>query len=81
MSRYQIPLAPSNRREDMPAGSWRLVMWGDDRSFIISCPKCGLEACANHSIEPNGDVNPSVVCPHDGCDFHEFVTLEGWADA
>lgn len=25
------------------------------------------------------EVNPSVVCG-DPCDFHEFITLEGWSN-
>jgi len=31
-----------------------------------------------HTIRPNGEVSPSLVC--NGCDFHAFITLEGWED-
>lgn len=31
-----------------------------------------------HCIDTDGRVTPSAVCPHAGCQFHEFVTLEGW---
>lgn len=26
----------------------------------------------------DGMVNPSLVCPEDGCDWHVFVRLVGW---
>jgi zona occludens toxin (predicted ATPase) len=31
-----------------------------------------------HDIADDGTVSPSVVCPHDDCDFHEHVVLEDW---
>ena len=33
---------------------------------------------SGHAIADDGTVTPSLVCPEDGCDFHEFVKLEGW---
>ena len=47
----------------------------------VYCPICGkafviLAPFTNHTTNPEGDVQPSVVCPHDGCTFHEFVTLD-----
>lgn len=33
-----------------------------------------------HCIDAEGRVTPSAVCPHAGCQFHEFVVLEGWGD-
>lgn len=51
------------------------------RKAIISCPVCGGASYLDHEIAANGDVTPSVVhAPEDGCSFHEFVTLAGWAD-
>lgn len=45
----------------------------------MSCPKCGRPASLFwHEIAANGDVSPSLVCPHDGCDYHAYVTLDGW---
>ena len=37
---------------------------------------CGLSA---HTIAADGTVSPSLVCPVDGCGWHEVVRLEGWA--
>jgi hypothetical protein len=31
-----------------------------------------------HSVSADGVVTPSVVCLRPGCNFHEFVRLEGW---
>lgn len=31
-----------------------------------------------HSIDPDGTVNPSVVCHVEGCSFHEFVILDSY---
>jgi hypothetical protein len=31
-----------------------------------------------HSIDGDGVVHPSVVCPAPACDFHDFVRLSQW---
>ena len=52
---------------------------------MVKCPACGkiadisLEA-GEHHIFSTGEVQPSLACPRDGCDFHEFVMLAGWPD-
>lgn len=51
-----------------------------DRVFI-RCPKCEHVAGLQHGIEKDGMVSPSLDCPTTDCSFHEFVILEGWADA
>ena len=51
------------------------------RSATVACPDCGqLCSLTGHNIDDNGVVTPSVVCPHDGCSFHDFIQLEGWND-
>lgn len=32
----------------------------------------------NHRIDSDGQVVPSVVCLAPDCDFHEYVSLDGW---
>jgi len=32
----------------------------------------------DHVIDDKGNVSPSVVCPRNGCAFHETITLIGW---
>lgn len=35
-------------------------------------------ASLDHTVGDDGTVRPSLVCPADGCGFHEFVKLDGW---
>jgi predicted RNA-binding Zn-ribbon protein involved in translation (DUF1610 family) len=40
------------------------------------CPKCGKSVAVSdrtHTIAEDGTVTPSMVCPHEGCCFHEFI--------
>lgn len=72
----------------LPSGSWpsgaqyRPTVDKDGvRSAVIGCPKCGLmgHLKGSHQIADDGTVSPSVVCTTEGCGFHEFIRLEGWA--
>jgi hypothetical protein len=38
-----------------------------------------MAALSEHTINEEGVVVPSLVCPEDGCGWHEFVTLVGWS--
>lgn len=68
MSRYQIG-----------RDRWTAFTLDGKRTASITCPDCeSIAALVDHSIETNGVVTPSVVCPVDGCDFHEMVILVGW---
>lgn len=78
------------RRREMPSPPPHLPYWylaGDEpdwRYVVVCCPHGHLSTLRHlsrnegHQIAPDGTVSPSVVCPHDGCDFHEFVRLENW---
>ena len=70
-------------REELQSGNppLRPGQWnhaGKPFGVFISCPSCGLVARldALHKIEPDGKVDPSVVCVV--CGWHKFVTLLGW---
>lgn len=68
MNRRQIP--PSDwKRENLHNGTVEVR---------VRCPNCGRWSYLDHEIEQDGNVNPSVECPRDGCGFHESVALEGW---
>jgi hypothetical protein len=46
---------------------------------LVKCPGCDRHASlSGHEIKDDGCVHPSLVCPRDGCEFHEFVKLEDW---
>lgn len=48
----------------------------------VACPDCGQSAPIwYHDIAADGTVTPSLICPMDGCSWHVFVTLLGWAAA
>lgn len=60
-------------------GVWKRGLRDGILTATMSCPGCGKGASlTDHEIKPDGTVHPSVVCPHDGCEFHEHLRLEGW---
>lgn len=63
------------------AGEWKgLRTESGDRTASVGCPKCGgLASLRDHNIDAGGIVTPSLVCPYEGCDFHEWVRLQGWS--
>jgi hypothetical protein len=50
---------------------WRGQVW-------VICPKCGESAALHHDIADDGTVRPSLVCPFDGCGYHEYIRLLDW---
>ena len=60
-------------------GTYRRAKVDGRMTATMSCPTCGqVASLSGHTINPGGHVNPSLVCPYEGCGFHEYVTLEGW---
>ncbi len=61
-------------------GVWKGARLVDGtRSASVSCSKCGRPASlTDHTIADDGAVSPSLVCPYDGCDFHDYVILKDW---
>lgn len=65
---------------DNKQGVWEAVRTPKALVAMMSCPECGkTSVLSGHEIAEDGNVTPSVVCPH-ACKFHEYVQLEGWAD-
>lgn len=49
------------------------------RTALVSCPGCGtILSIRAHTIKDDGHVEPSLVCPMDDCNFHDYVELVGW---
>lgn len=49
-----------------------------DKSIFFRCPKCGeIATIDNHTVDADGKVNPSVVCPYE-CGFHDYIRLMDW---
>lgn len=66
-------------------GTWKLLPanGGKKQLILLTCPSCkGLCTLHNdgdhHSIADDGVVTPSAVCPHDSCNYHEFIRLLDW---
>jgi hypothetical protein len=85
------PVAPqwSRPRFDVPRFSgdvaippmhWKSCHPATIRRFKaeFACPNGHGIVLKGHSIDPDGTVHPSVVCPAVGCDFHDFVRLSRW---
>jgi hypothetical protein len=74
-----------SRSEDFAPNTWRRWVDRDFKNKVdistacVTCPTCGVAmSLREHQIADNGAVSPSLVCPTEGCTFHEFVTLEDW---
>jgi hypothetical protein len=65
-----------------PPGHWKSCHPSTRRRFKaeLTCLASHSISLKNHTVAANGEVNPSVVCLSPGCQFHEFVKLEGWTD-
>jgi len=62
-----------------PGPWWHPLQNGDVLSATIRCPDCQtVVTVTSHSIDAQGVVTPSVVCPMDGCSWHVWVKLAGW---
>ena len=77
-------LMETTRRDGvMKPGEWRLmehqIIPATTRSAMVCCPGCGrIGSLLDHTIDPDGSVTPSLDCPFEQCDFHEFVKLADW---
>ncbi len=66
------------RDENLSAGTWQDAQSSTKRTALFKCPNGHIGSLSGHDIAQDGTVSPSVVCPEDGCDFHEFIKLKGW---
>ena len=72
-----------------PLTWWGLRKADGTRSATMACPNGHEATLTDHEIREDGtvmlphigEVLPSVVCPYEGCTFHDYVQLEGWEDA
>ncbi len=62
------------------AGGLGWAPWGT--KTFLQCPNNHRAAYGldddGHTIAADGTVTPSTRCYADGCEFHEWVILEGW---
>lgn len=60
--------------------TWRRIVCDGVRGVGYTCPN-GHAGVLAHVIREDGTVQPSVVCPEDGCGFHEYIQLADWKPA
>lgn len=59
--------------------TWRGLSYRDGRQgATVSCNKGHSAALTDHIVAADGTVTPSLVCPEEGCDWHEMITLVDW---
>lgn len=60
-------------------GTWKGLQTPVGRSASFTCPACSqMATLTDHTIQGDGTVQPSVVCPSHKCTFHEYLRLIGW---
>lgn len=82
-----ITLKKDINNEDLPL-TWRYYRYDDKilmvknkveqaiKLLVIVDPNGHYLGIVDHTIESDGYVIPSVVCPVKECTFHEFIKLE-----
>lgn len=45
----------------------------------VTCENGHEGLISDHAIAEDGTVSPSVVCTEEGCGWHEYIRLDGWA--
>lgn len=69
-------LIKKGNQSEQAAGTW----WNTTgSSIVVRCPQCSkIAVVGSHEVAIDGTVTPSLVCPTEGCGFHEWVKLEEW---
>jgi hypothetical protein len=57
---------------------WQKINADGKETARVKCPQCQQWATLDHDIAANGAVYPSLICPTNGCGFHDVVMLAGW---
>ena len=76
----RIVLARYMGRDRPPPLHWKDCHPSTRRRFKaeLTCSRGHGISLKAHGVRSDGSVEPSIVCLHPGCDFHEFVRLDGW---
>lgn len=70
-------LIPKVQPDQRGAAGWYL--WRGRARLV--CGGCGRDAgdLRDHSIDEDGTVNASILCPDAGCGWHVWGRLQGWS--
>lgn len=61
--------------EDLKPGTWKGYRVPAAITILFMCPNGHIGSLADHTIGEAGIVSPSVVCPQEGCTFHQWICL------
>ena len=75
-----VPMKRFAGSGDPPPMGWKACHPRTQHRFKaqLTCARGHGITLPGHSVEPDGQVRPSVVCRSPGCSFHEVVRLDGW---
>lgn len=77
----ELRRADRENRWDAELCTWWPALSDGRRTAVAACGAGHAYSLTGHKIAPDGTVTPSVVCPHEGCTWHEHVRLVGWRAA
>ena len=64
---------------DLHNNTWGVyIAPNGQKTAITRCSNGHIGSLLDHTIASDGLVTPSVVCQHEGCNYHEYIKLEGW---
>jgi len=66
--------------EKIKPDTWKKTVDSDTgkKTVWFRCPNGHMGTLDDHIISYDGTVTPSVVCPEEGCKFHENIKLDAW---
>lgn len=63
----------------VPGPWWAWVQRDGKPMLQMKCPNGHIADLIDHAVDDSGLVNPSIVCPETGCDYHVVnVILEAF---
>ena len=63
---------------DLMSGPWWMLL-DNDPVPLVCCPRGHKANLRDHTIEPDGEVNASILCGEPECGWHVWGTLEDWS--
>lgn len=75
------------KKSEVKSGEWHKpqpLTWHLERDYtnqlaaVIVCPNGHEGTLGDHEISHDGVITPSVRCPAENCNFHDFAILDGW---
>lgn len=61
-----------------PGPRWRLGLCDGAAQVWVACTQGHRANLAAHTIDADGTVHPSLVCPVEGCGWHVWGQLQDW---